>query len=153
MLQAWRSLESVEAELWLVGAISEQHKHLIPALKNLRVVGKVPHRELSDLLSQCDVLVLPSYFEGLAQVQLEALAAGLPIIATEATGATDLITNGVEGYIIPIGDINALRDAMQRFIASPGDLEHMSPAARYCAERYSLDAYGDRWMDLLRRVV
>jgi starch synthase len=153
VLEAWRSLAPLGAELWLAGTVTEKHAGLIPKLKGLKQIGKVPHNELPVLLSQCDVLVFPSYFEGLAQVQLEALAAGLPIIATEASGATDLITDGREGYIVPVGDAEALREAMLSFIKSPGDLATMSPAARLCAERYSWDAYGDRWMGLLEQVV
>jgi len=153
LLQAWRTLAPANAELWLVGPVSERHARLIPSLPGLRLFGKVPHRELPDLLSLCDVLVFPSYFEGLAQVQLEGMAAGLPIIGTEASGASDLITDGKEGYLIPVGDAEALRDAMQRFINSPGDLARMSHAARLAAERFSWDAYGNRWMDLLRQVV
>ena len=153
LLQAWRSLASTTAELWLVGPVSERHARLIPPLPGLRLIGKVLHRELPPLLSQCDVLVFPSYFEGLAQVQLEALAAGLPIITTEASGATDLITDGREGYIVPVGDAEALREAILNFIKFPGDLATMSPAARLAAKRYSWDAYGDRWMDLLEQVV
>jgi starch synthase len=152
LLEAWRSLAPKEAELWLIGPVSDCNAQLIPRLPGLRLIGKVPHRDLPGLLGQCDVLVLPSYFEGLAQVQLEALAAGLPIIATEASGAPDLITDSVEGYVVPVGDAEALRIAMERFILSPGDLARMSPAARRCAERHSWDAYGDRWMDLLREV-
>jgi starch synthase len=153
LLEAWRSLASLGAELWLVGSVKARHAQLIPALKGLRQIGKVPHEELPALLSQCDVLVFPSYFEGLAQVQLEALAAGLPIIATNASGATDLIADSREGYIIPVGDAEALREAMFSFIKSPADLAIMSPAARLCAERYSWEAYGDRWMNLLDQVV
>ncbi len=153
LFEAWRSLASLGAELWLAGLVSERHAHLIPPLKGLTQIGKVPHKELPALLSQCDVLVFPSYFEGLAQVQLEALAAGLPIIATNASGATDLIADSREGYIIPVGDAEALREAMLNFIKSPADLAVMSPAARLCAERYSWEAYGDRWIDLLDRVV
>src|SRR6266478_5379466 len=153
LFEAWRSLASLGAELWLAGSISEEHAHLIPPLKGLRQIGKVPHKELPALLRQCDVLVFPSYFEGLAQVQLEALAAGLPIIATDASGATDLIADRREGYIIRVGDAEALREAMLNFIKSPADLAVMSPAARSCAERYSWEAYGDRWIDLLDQVV
>jgi len=153
LLEAWRSLASLGAELWLAGSVSEKHAHLIPPLKGLTRIGKVPHKELPALLSQCDVLVFPSYFEGLAQVQLEALAAGLPIIATGASGATDLISDSREGYIVPVGDAEALREAMLNFIKSPADLAVMSPAARSCAERYSWEAYGDRWIDLLDQVV
>lgn len=153
LLQAWSSLSTSDAELWLAGPLSAHHARLIPPLPGLRVMGKKPHRELPGLLSQCDVLVLPSYFEGFGLVLLEALAAGMPIIATDATAAPDLITNGVEGYVIPAGNVEALRDALQRFIHSPGDLAHMSPAARRCAECYSWEAYGDRWVNLLQQVV
>jgi alpha-maltose-1-phosphate synthase len=153
LLQAWRSLAPTNAELWLVGSISQRHARLIPSLPGLRLFSRVPHRELPDLLSLCDVLVFPSYFEGLAQVQLEGMAAGLPIIGTEASGAPDLIADGKEGYLIPVGDAEALRCVMRRFIDSPGDLARMSPAARLAAERYSWGAYGNRWMDLLRQVV
>jgi starch synthase len=111
----------------------------------------VPRHDLPNLLHQCDVLVLPSYFEGFPLVQLEALASGLPIIGTEATGAPDLITDGVEGYVTEVGDAEALRDKLSKFIASPSDLTNMSMAARHCAERYSWDAYGDRWTSILRQ--
>jgi len=153
LLQAWRLLAPASAELWLVGPVSARHARLIPALPGLRLIGKVPHPELPALLSQCDVLVFPSYFEGLAQVQLEGMAAGLPVIGTEASGAADLITDGAEGYLIPVGDGGALCDALQRFMHSPGDLATMSRAARSTAERFSWDVYGNRWMNLLQQVV
>lgn len=152
LLQAWRSLKATGAELWLAGPHSKRHVRLIPELPGLRVVGKVPHRELPALLRQCDVLVLPSYFEGFGLVLLEALAAGMPIIASDATAAPDLITAGVEGYLVPVGDVDALREAMKRFVDSPKDLGSMTQAARLCAERYSWDAYGNRWVELLHQV-
>jgi starch synthase len=152
LLQAWRSLKATGAELWLAGPHSKRHERLISKLPGLRVVGKVPHRELPALLRQCDVLVLPSYFEGFGLVLLEALAAGMPIIASDATAAPDLITAGVEGYLVPVGDVDALREAMKRFVDSPKDLAPMTQAARLCAERYSWDAYGDRWVGLLHQV-
>jgi len=153
LLQVWRSLGNSHAELWLVGSLNERQAPLIEPLPGLRVLGKVSPLELQGVLRQCDVLVFPSYFEGLAQVQLEALAAGLPIIATDASGAGDLIADAKEGYIIPVGDAEALHEAMLNFIKSPADLAVMSPAARLCAERYSWEAYGDRWRDLLDHVV
>jgi glycosyltransferase involved in cell wall biosynthesis len=150
LLEAWRHLAHSGAELWLAGTVSEKHAHLVPRLPGLRLIGKVPHKGIPALLNQCDVLVFPSYFEGLAQVQLEALACGLPIIATQASGATELITNGAQGYIVPVGDVEALQEAMGNFIASPDELARMSPAARVCAERFSWEAYGNRWTDLLQ---
>jgi glycosyltransferase involved in cell wall biosynthesis len=153
LLRAWRSLSTEGAELWLVGPVSEANARLLKPMPGLKVIGKIPHEELPALLRQCDVLVFPSYFEGFGLVILEALACGLPVIATEATAAPDLIKHGVEGYIVPTGDLEALRDALQRFIFSPSDLERMSCAARLCAERYSWDAYGDRWFEILHNMV
>lgn len=152
LLDAWRDLAPNNAELWLVGPLTDSNARLIPALAGLRVIGKRPHRELPGLLQQCDVLILPSYFEGFGLVLLEALAAGLPIIATDSTAAPDLITQGVEGYVIPAGDREALATALERFLTSRAELAHMSRAARRCAERYSWDAYGDRWAKLLQQV-
>jgi glycosyltransferase involved in cell wall biosynthesis len=105
---------------------------------------------LPELLRQCDVLVFPSYCEGFALVLLEALASGMPIITTEATAGPDLIEDGVEGRIVPSGDVDALCAAMQSMALETDELESMSQAARRTAERFSWDAYGDRWQQILR---
>jgi glycosyltransferase involved in cell wall biosynthesis len=152
LLDTWRGLSPRDAELWLAGPLTRQHAALIPSLPGLRVIGKTPHRELPRLLRECDVLVFPSYFEGFGLVLLEAMAAGLPVIATDATAAPDLITNGVEGLIIPAGSAEALSEAVQFFLRFPENLFPMSAAARRCAERYSWDAYGNRWANLLSHV-
>lgn len=85
LLEACRSLAPQNAELWLVGPLSECVARLIPAIKGLRI-RKVPGSEVPYFLRHCEVLVFPSYFEGLAQVQLEAMASGIPIISTEVSG-------------------------------------------------------------------
>ena len=152
LLKAWRSLSCKSAELWLVGHGSDRHNRLIGVTDRVKMIGKVPHHELPMILRQCDVLVLPSYFEGFGLVLLEAMACGLPIIATDATSAPDLITDGVEGYVIPVGDLAALVLALERFIDSPANLKSMALAARSCAERNSWEAYGDRWQAILQSV-
>jgi len=150
LLDAWRSTARSDAELWLAGPTSARHLRMIPTLPGLRLVGKVPR--VAPIMAQCDVLVLPSYFEGFGLVLLEALASGMPIITTDATAAPDLITDGVEGHIVPVGDAEAVRAAMQRFIDAPNELAKMSRSARECAERHTWDAYGDRWANLLQQV-
>jgi glycosyltransferase involved in cell wall biosynthesis len=150
LLEAWEKLRLTDAELWLVGPVSEQVRALIPDLPGLKLLGKHPHRELPNLLRQCDVLVFPSYCEGFAMVILEALASGMPVITTEATAGPDLIEDGVEGHLIPSGDIDALCAAMQDFAGERDKLAEMARSARLCAERFSWDAYGDRWQQILR---
>jgi alpha-maltose-1-phosphate synthase len=149
LLEAWKNLASKDAELWIVGPINEQARVLIPPLSNLRIMGSYPHRELPKLLRQCDVLVFPSYCEGFGLVLLEALASGLPIITTDATAGPDLIKDGVEGRLIPAGNLEALCEAMTTIISHRDELERMSIAARRRAEGFSWDDYGARWQKLL----
>lgn len=150
LVEAWRKLNMKDAELLLVGPATERERALIPELPGLKFLGKRPHQELPELLRQCDVLVFPSYCEGFALVLLEALASGMPIITTEATAGPDLIQDGTEGRLIPAGDLDALTSAMQDLASDPDKLERMSQAARLTAEKFSWDAYGDRWQQILR---
>jgi glycosyltransferase involved in cell wall biosynthesis len=101
-------------------------------------------------MRQCDALVFPSYCEGFAQVLLEAMASGMPIISTEATAAPDLIQHEVEGLLIPSGDLDALCQAIEFFANNPEKLRAMGEAARRCAERFSWEKYGDRWQQILK---
>ncbi len=150
LLEAWERMRLQNAELLLVGPVSERERALIPDLPGLKMLGKHPHQELPNLLRQCDVLVFPSYCEGFAMVILEALASGMPVITTEATAGPDLIQDGVEGRLIPSGDMDALCAAMMDFASAPDKLESMAAAARRCAEKFSWDVYGDRWQQILR---
>jgi glycosyltransferase involved in cell wall biosynthesis len=150
LLEAWRRMGLKDAELWLAGPATERARALVPELPGLKYVGKYPHRDLPDLLRQCDALVFPSYCEGFALVLLEALASGMPIITTEATAGPDLIQDKVEGRLVQVGDTDALCEAMQTLAAAePEQFERMSRAARRRAEEFSWDAYGDRWQQLL----
>ena len=150
LLEAWRKLALKEAELWLAGPARARERALLPELPGLKFLGKYPHQELPDLLRQCDVLVFPSYCEGFGLVLLEALASGLPIITTDATAGPDLIQDGREGRLISAGDEDALCAALQDFARAPDKLAHMAAAARRAAERFSWDAYGDRWQQILQ---
>ena len=149
LAEAWRSLALKEAELWLVGPVTPRERRLIPELPGLRIMGKHPHRDLPNLLGQCDVLVFPSYCEGFGQVLLEALASGLPIVTTEATAGPDLIQNGIEGFLIPSGELDALIQAMRFFVDHREKIDGMSKAARCRAEMFSWESYGDRWLKIL----
>jgi glycosyltransferase involved in cell wall biosynthesis len=66
-----------------------------------------------------DVLVLPSYREGFPNCALEAAAAGKPVVTTDATGAIDAVVHGFTGLVVPVGDAAALREALDRLLASP----------------------------------
>lgn len=153
LIEAWGSLGFHHCELWLAGPVSDSVRPLIPELPGLKVLGKYPHSKLPALFKQCDVFVFPSYCEGFGLVLLEALASGLPIITTDATAGPDLIQDGVEGFITPSGDIDRLCQAIRFFVDNPNKLSEMSRAARRCAEKFTWDAYGDRWNCLLEECI
>jgi glycosyltransferase involved in cell wall biosynthesis len=105
----------------------------------------LPHRELASLLTGCTAFVLPSLEEGFARVLSEAMAAGLPMVASYESGATTLVRDGVEGFIVPPHDIQQLADAMIRLAQDRALNQRMGEAARQKgAERNTWQDYGDR---------
>ena len=70
----------------------------------MEFLGVVGQERLAELMSTSHVMVLPSIEEGLALVQGQAMACGCPVIASTNTGAEDLFTDGVEGFVVPIRD-------------------------------------------------
>lgn len=152
LLEAWRALGSRrgDAELWLAGPCGKHERRLIPALPGLEVKGMVPHADVPALLAQTDVLVLPSLFEGFGLVLLEALAAGLPFIATAHTGAADLPEDERLGRKVAVGSVGALEVAMANYLQRPPNRMTVIAAANGLRADFSWNAYGDRWANLLQ---
>lgn len=152
LLDAWRSLGSRrgDAELWLAGYCGERERRLIPALPGLRILGLLSHQDLPATLGRCDVLVLPTFFEGFTLTLLESLAAGLRVISTPNSGGREILARPELGRLIPAGSVDALVAALAAELGSPPDRAVVRAAAASLADAYSWDAYGDRWSRLLR---
>jgi glycosyltransferase involved in cell wall biosynthesis len=84
-------------------------------------------------LSQTSVFVLPSYREGVPRSTQEALAMGRPVITTDAPGCRETVIDGVNGFMIPVRDVNALVDSMLKFISNPTLIGHMGNHSRILA--------------------
>lgn len=120
LLEATAGLRLANFEVVLVGGIADDARAIVERhADRVRLLGVIRRLELADVYSQGSVLVLPSLEEGLALVQAQAMACGLPVIATTATGAEDLFTSGVEGLIVPIRDATALRGAILQLYQHP----------------------------------
>jgi glycosyltransferase involved in cell wall biosynthesis len=101
--------------------------------------------DVEDVLRAGDVFVLPSLAEGFALSLVEALAAGLPAIATRVGGAAEVIQDGINGFLVPSGDAPALAEGVIRALAlDDAGRQRMSMAARATAERFSLEAMAER---------
>lgn len=82
------------------------------------------------MLGMADVAALPSYAEGLPYALLEAMAAGIPVLATPVGAIPDVVSDGLHGYLVPARDPAALAEAIARFAADRGKLSWMSRACR-----------------------
>ena len=156
LLEAFARLKHPRKHLAVAGTISADVRPLLSRLPTQKVTftGPLPQPELARLMSVSQALILPSVEEGLALVQGQAMACRCPVIATVATGAEDLFTDGVEGFIVPDRDVSALTSRMQQLADDPALQRSMSAAALQGVEFLGgWDHYGDRWESLLRRIV
>ena len=136
------------AELRLVGGGEKPE----PLPAGVVCLGQTPRDALLREMSEADVFVFPSLFEGFALVILEAMAAGLPVIATPNTAGPDLIEHEKEGLIVPAGDANALREAMECLLNDPERARSMGRAAHEKAKEYTWERYGERWEAMLHEL-
>ena len=86
------------------------------------------------LMKACDVFVLPSLWEGLPNSVLEAMAAGLPIVATRVDGTTEAVQDGATGLLVPPGDPSALAGALAEVLREPERAKAMAARGREVAE-------------------
>jgi glycosyltransferase involved in cell wall biosynthesis len=112
----------------------------------------LPHADLARLLQSCTAFVFPSQEEGIARAQIEALAAGLPVIGTHEGGATTIVNDGVEGFIVNGRDPRRIAEAMLRLARDRELCRRMGEAARQKgAVKNTWQDYGDRLLDEYRR--
>jgi starch synthase len=95
-----------------------------------RWVSSLPHSEILAEMRRHDVFVFPSLFEGLALVQGEALSQGLPVITTPNSGGVDILRDGIDGFIVPIRNPEAITARLLAFYDDRALLQRMSNSAR-----------------------
>ena len=156
LLEAFARVRHTNKRLRIVGSLDGRMREILGRFPTEKVefLGSLSQAALAEMMGSSHLLVLPSVEEGLALVQAQAMACGCPVLATTNTGAEDLFTDGVEGFIVPIRDVNALVDRMEHVLGERGLWESMSQAA---VERVrgagGWDAYGERWAGVLNALV
>jgi glycosyltransferase involved in cell wall biosynthesis len=113
-----------------------------PVCRALSFLGRVPRARIAEEFATADVLVLPTLAEGSASVTYEALAAGVPVITTNAAGS--VVRHDVDGLIVPERDPDALAAAIEDIVEDRGRRDAMAAAARAHATQYSWRRYGER---------
>jgi len=152
LLEAFARVRHPGKHLTLAGSVQDNVRELMTKLptEHVTFTGNLPQPEIAARMARSHVLALASVEEGLALVQGQALACGCPVVASVATGAEDLFSDGVEGFIVPDRDKDALADRLQQLADDRTLRDRMSTAA---LERVKTlggwDHYGDRWDRLL----
>jgi glycosyltransferase involved in cell wall biosynthesis len=147
------------AELWIIGrpidpayaaALRRRAEERLPS--RVHFIGHISQRDLAGRLAAARAFVLPSSSEGLPRVILEAMAVGVPVIATAVGGIPELVEDGVTGWLVPPRDPVALADRLRWILAHPDAAEAVGTAARAAAlHRFSVAAYRRGYAELLAR--
>jgi glycosyltransferase involved in cell wall biosynthesis len=138
VLDAARQLRH-HATFRMVGPIEVQLGAETQLRREIDLTGPVPRSEMRAYFQWADVFLLPSLCEGSATVVYEALASGLPVIATPNTGT--IVRNGIEGFIVPPRDSDAIVHALLQLARDRSLLQEMSRKARGRSIEYDLGAY------------
>lgn len=129
------------------------HLGEFPAEKSGRAVPDMPSQQLVDLYRAADAFVLSSLLEGFSSAIIEAMAAGLPLAVTDAPGIRGVVTDGMEGFVVPVRSPGALAAAMKRIAEDAPLRERMSSQARATAARYSWSAVVASYESLYRELI
>jgi glycosyltransferase involved in cell wall biosynthesis len=114
--------------------------------KNVKFLGKISHNDLPVYYNASDVFVLPSFYEGISLVSLEALSCGIPIVVTSAIGASEFIQPGVQGFKVEEGDVESLAFALHQAVKLPPETRRL---CREIALQFSKEQVGKLVKDIL----
>ncbi|RZB30144.1 MAG: hypothetical protein SRB1_02424 [Desulfobacteraceae bacterium Eth-SRB1] len=122
------------------GELSDELKNMTSRLgieENVKFLGWRP--DVAEVMSIFDIFVLPSLNEGMGRVLVEAMALGKPIVASNIGGIPDLVVDGENGYLVPVGDVDALAARIKELLDDPGKREEMGEYGGKIAIDYGAD--------------
>ena len=140
LIKAAKQLGST-TELTLIGRRVSECRPLDTALSMHRWIPSIAHGALLEEMSRHDVMVFPSLFEGFGLVILEAMSQGVPVIATPNTAAPDFVSDGDDGFIVPIRDADAIAQRLEMLTLDRDLLAAMSQEAIRKAAAHSWEHY------------
>ncbi len=115
-------------------------------------VGNVPN--LEEIVGAADLFLLPSESESFGMAALEAMACEVPVISTSTGGVPEVVTDGVNGFLLPIGDVEGMADCAIRILSDPAVRERMGAAGRAAAmEKFDVTHVVPRYREMYERVI
>ncbi len=154
LLEAWKELDLKDTELILVGGVSEEAKGIVEDYKK-KLDFKMPGfvQDIVKTYQNSSIFVFPSIEDGFGLVILEAMACGLPVILSENTGAKDVVREGKDGFIVPIRDVEKIKEKIRYFYDNPEEIKRMGNNARERVESYTWKRYQKSLMKQLESIL
>jgi glycosyltransferase involved in cell wall biosynthesis len=142
LIEAMSGLKNVR--LRLVGDGPDREKLLALAAErgvSVEMLGQIPHEDLPPLLAECEVFALPSLYEGLPKVLLEAMATGVPVIATKVQGSASVIRHRETGWLCEDTSPQALRRGLEKLLRDSDLRVRIGQAAReFVIDHFSIES-------------
>lgn len=150
LLQAFSELKLPQAELWLIGSLTDEIRPILRQFASpvVHAKGHVPQLELARLYSQCSVFCLPSIEDGFGMVIAQAMACGLPTLCSENTGGPDIARENIDGFTVPIRSVETLKERIEWFYTNQEAARDMGHSAHQRVQSgFSWNDYGERLHD------
>jgi glycosyltransferase involved in cell wall biosynthesis len=137
----------------IVGGKGEEENKFLQKIKdenldNLEYLGWVKGDRKINLFKECDLLLLPSYKEGMPMVILEGMSFGLPIVSSSIAGIPDMVVDGENGYLLNPGDIEGYADRLARLVREPSLRKQFGERSRTIAENFKKEKISLLWHQL-----
>lgn len=154
LLEAVKQLALRNSELLWIGVSSPRLNPFLHKYRgHFRAIGKVANEQLYRYYTQASVVVVPSVEDGWCKVVNEAMACGVPLICTDHTGASDIVRDGRDGFVIPICDVEALKEKLLFLYEHEPERRAMGRAALERVKEFTWDIYGDRIAEEYKRIL
>jgi len=155
LLEAWHKLRLRNAELVLQGHVLDDAADVIRYFGQRCPFSTRPHtedaRELRDLYNSASVCVFPSVEDGFGMVVTEAMACNRPVVITETMGASDLVVSGIDGFVIPPCNADAIKEVLAHLHAHPDS--DVGSSGRERVRRLTWDRYRAELLSAYRAIV
>lgn len=143
LLEAVKQLDRNDIVLQIIGSLSPEMKPILKRYSRyFNYIGTIPHSQIVYYYNSADIFVLPSLVDSFGLVVYEAMACGLPVIITENCGAE--IENGINGFVLPIRDIKALKERILLLYENKELREKMGRNAREYVNHFSWQSYREQ---------
>lgn len=121
--------------------------------KHVEFLGRIPREKTAPYYQEASVFVLPSQNEGMSNAMLEALASGLPIIATATGGSTELVKEGENGFLVHMRSPEDIAEKLRMFLDNPELLNKFGVASRKRAEELSWEKVAQEYVGVYKNVI